>query len=102
MLAAKKSHKRKVAEQYFVLKEAAQAGRIAVEYRTVLVPGLVGAKEITEIAALLPPDAHWEFANFLPGSCMNPEWNRLKPYSDAELAEFISLAKTFVPNAELR
>lgn len=84
------------------LKEAAQAGRIAVEYRTVLVPGLVGVKEITEIAALLPSDAHWEFANFLPGNCMNPEWNQLKPYNDAELAELISLTKTFVPNAELR
>jgi pyruvate formate lyase activating enzyme len=72
------------------------------EFRTVLVPGLVGKVEITEIARLLPKDAAWKFAPFKPGGCLDSRYNELVPYTDAEMRELVELARSIVPGAELR
>lgn len=85
-----------------ILKQAELKNRLAVEYRTVLVRNLVGLSEINEIAELLPKNADWQFANFLPGNCLNPKWNELTPYNDAELENLIQLAKSKIQNATLR
>lgn len=76
--------------------------RVEIEYRTVLVPPLVAADEIRAISALLPSDAAWFFAPFLPGNCLNPAWNAIRPYTQAETEELIRLAGTKIPNSRLR
>jgi pyruvate formate lyase activating enzyme len=75
---------------------------VRIEYRTVLVPGLVQETEIREIAALLPGDADWELARFVPGNCLSPAMNRVDPYGPTETARLVSLAKTLVPGARIR
>lgn len=75
---------------------------IEIEYRTVLVPPLVSKKEITGIAALLPKNAVWKLAQFVPGSCLNPEWNALKPYTVQEAQELLKTAKTIIYDTEIR
>ena len=72
------------------------------EWRTVLVPSLVEKTDIKEIAALLPKDARWYFANFQNGNCIDPRFSSMEPYSDKETEELVSLAKSMVPGAELR
>ena len=73
-----------------------------VDYRTVLVPNLVGEKEIREIASLLPKNAMWNFAEFIRGGCLNPEWNNITPYSREKIEELVEIAKSIIPNAMLR
>ena len=75
---------------------------VEIEYRTVLVPPLVAAEDICAIAELLPFDAAWFFAPFLPGNCLNPKWNAIRPYTQAETEELIRLAATKIPNSRLR
>lgn len=78
------------------------ARTVAVEYRTVLVPGLVDKKEIRAIAFLLPPNADWNFAQFQPGTCLDPAQNSIKPYPPSTLEDLVSLARQTVPTARLR
>lgn len=75
---------------------------VRVEYRTVLVPGLVGEAEIHEIAKLLPIGADWEFAKFVPGSCLDPAWNDIEPYGPVETQRLMSIAQARCPGAKLR
>lgn len=72
------------------------------EWRTVLVPGLVTKDDITEMAKLLPEDASWQFAEFRNGNCLDPSYNEIYPYNDAEVKDLIEFAQKFVKGAALR
>lgn len=72
------------------------------EWRTVLVPGLVTKDDIKEMAKLLPVDASWQFAQFMNQNCLDPSYNDIYPYTDAEVNELIDYAKTFIEGASLR
>ncbi len=85
-----------------LLREAENEGTTRVEYRTVLAPDLVGEREIREIGELLGEKADWEFAQFSPGHCLDPEWNNRAPYGPAEAARLVEIAKEYVPGARLR
>ena len=74
----------------------------AREFRTVLYPPLVGRAQIQEIAALLPKDARWYFANFMNGHCLSAAAEKVAPYNDAETAELVELAQANINGAELR
>ncbi len=75
---------------------------IETEYRTVLIPGFVDKSEIEEIASVLPKNAVWKLANFVPGNCLNPDWNNIKPYTEKEIKDITNLALTFIKNTEFR
>jgi len=79
-----------------------ERGRLRVEYRTVLVPGLVGAEEIREIAGLLPHDADWEIAAFAGGNCLDPAMNTIDPYGPTETARLFAIAGALRSGARLR
>lgn len=72
------------------------------EFRTVLVPALVKKEDIANMAAILPKDASWQFAQFMNKNCLDVIYNDITPYTDAEINEIIDYAKTFIPKAELR
>ena len=72
------------------------------EWRTVLVPGLVTKDDIAEMSKLLPQDASWQFAEFRNGNCLDPSYNEISPYTDAEVKELIEYAQTFVKGTNLR
>ena len=91
-----------VARSAGVLAGAAAEGLLAVEYRTVLVPGLVDEGDIAEIAAFLPKDAAWRLAPFMPGNCLNPAWNAREPCSQAQTQRMAEAARERVAGAELR
>lgn len=92
---------KKLLESIAILQKE-QARGLQVEYRTVLVPDLVTEIEIKEIASLLPAQASWKLAEFLPGTCLDPTWNYKVPYGPARLASLVELAKSLVPHSELR
>ena len=72
------------------------------EWRTVLVPGLVTKEDISAMAKLLPADASWQFAQFMNKNCLDPSYNDIYPYTDAEVKELIEYAQTLVKGAALR
>ena len=72
------------------------------EWRTVLVPGLVTKDDIKNMAALLPRDASWQFAQFQNKDCLDPSYNEIYPYTDKEAEELVEYAKTLVTGAALR
>ena len=67
-----------------------------------MVPGLITKEDLKIMASYLPQDASWQFAQFMNGNCIDPSYNNLDPYTDAELQELVSFAKTLIPGAELR
>ena len=72
------------------------------EWRTVLVPSLVAKGDIPQMAAILPKDASWQFAQFQNGNCIDPSYNEITPYIDSEINEIIETAKKLIPGASLR
>lgn len=85
-----------------ILKNEVLRGNIIVEYRTVLVPGLVGESDIREIASRLPHSANWQLTAFVPGNCLDPEWNAHTAYAPSKRDELVNLAKSLIPTAEYR
>lgn len=74
----------------------------AREFRTVLVPHLVEKADIEKMAALLPADAAWMFAQFRNDGCISEAYRAVSPYLDSELDELVDFAKGLVPGARLR
>ena len=72
------------------------------EWRTVLVPPLVGKDDIAEMARLLPKDASWQFAQFRNENCLAPAYNDIAPYTDAEAADLVAYAQSLISGARLR
>ncbi len=72
------------------------------EWRTVLVPPLVGKKDIAEIAKILPADAVWQFAQFRNENCLDANYNGIAPYTDKETSDLVAYAKTMISGANLR
>jgi len=72
------------------------------EFRSVLVPPLMGKTDIEKIAQLLPKDASWQFAQFRNENCLDPEYNNISPYIEKEAIELVNFAKQFIKNANLR
>ncbi|NLM00436.1 MAG: anaerobic ribonucleoside-triphosphate reductase activating protein [Treponema sp.] len=72
------------------------------EFRTVLVPPLIDKNDIEKIALLLPKNASWQFAPFKNENCIDENYNSILPYTDAQMTELVNLAKTKIPNANLR
>ena len=74
----------------------------AREWRTVLVPHFVKKDDIAAMAALLPKDASWQFAQFRNENCLDASYNDMSPYTDDQAAELVTYAKTLVEHAALR
>jgi len=72
------------------------------EFRTVLVPELVTDRDIPAMAALLPQDASWQFAQFRNENCIDKTYTALTPYTDAQIQELVTQAQSLIPHAALR
>ena len=74
----------------------------AREFRTVLVPTLIKKEDIGAIGKLIPKDSSWQFAQFINDNCLDSNYNNITPYTDSEMLELITYAKTFINNVKLR
>ena len=73
-----------------------------IEYRTVLVPGLIDKIEIEEIASILDKETPWFFSPFKNEKCLDPEMEKTAPYSPEKIRELVDFAKTLIKTASLR
>lgn len=69
-----------------------QQHSINFEVRTVLVPGLVAKEELKQIAKIIPEDISWFLSGFQNFSCLDPEYEKIKPYSSEEFSQLKDFA----------
>ncbi len=78
---------------------------IDFELRTTVVPGLHSEKDLLDLAKQLSkiaPKAKWFLQNFQPKNCLDPEFEKVKPYGRMFLENLIPKLKTCMPNVSLR
>ncbi len=81
--------------------------KIPFELRTTIVPGIHDQKTLTKMARQLKKTlgkrkASWYWQNFRPTNCLNPEFEKISPYSKMGLERFLKAAQKYYPKAELR
>lgn len=83
--------------------------KIPFELRTTVVPGIHNKKALLKMARQIKKFAirnsqlnNWYLQNFQPKNCLNPKFNKLKPYSKIEMEEFLGAVKKIIPGAKIR
>jgi pyruvate formate lyase activating enzyme len=74
----------------------------ACEFRTTLVPGLVGEEEVVDIARALGAEARYVLQTFVPEKCLDTALERAIPYSDAFVVRLTDKARAHVKSCFFR
>jgi len=84
------------------------------EFRTTVVPGLHDKKRMVKMARQLRKEVaqvvqvekvekvRWFLQNFQPKNCLDPEFNKIKPYSLKEMEEILATVQKYIPGVKLR
>jgi len=72
------------------------------EFRTTVVPTLLDAKDIEEIARWIAGPSPYFLQQFQPQGCLDPYFNTIKPYEVVELEEMAAKARSYLDNVSLR
>jgi pyruvate formate lyase activating enzyme len=78
---------------------------IDFELRTTVVPILHSEKDLLDLAEQLSeiaPRAKWVLQNFRSKNCLDPEFEKIKPYDNISLEDIIKKLKVYMPKVELR
>jgi len=85
---------------------------IPFELRTTVVPGIHNGKILTEMAGQLKKiienyklkieNYSWYLQNFQPQNCLSPEFEKIKPFSNAELEKILKAVKKIIPEVKIR
>jgi len=92
---------------FFILssmKELISSG-IDFELRTTVVPTLHSEKDLLDLAKQLSeiaPKAKWVLQNFRPKNCLDPEFEKIKPYDKIFLGNLVEKLRVHMPNIKLR
>jgi pyruvate formate lyase activating enzyme len=81
-----------------ILKESG----IDFEFRTTLVPGLLGKKDILEIVRWIKPSPKYFLQNFRAQKTIDSEFEKLRPYSYEYLSEIKKAISPFFDICEVR
>lgn len=81
--------------------------KIPFELRTTVVPGIHDKKTLAKIARQLKKvvgrrKIKWFLQDFKPISCLDPEYEKRKPYSQEKMREFLKAVRWHFPETELR
>jgi pyruvate formate lyase activating enzyme len=72
------------------------------EFRTTVIPNLLGKSEITEIAQTIAGAKKYVLQQFVPAHSMIKEMQALDPHPDATIKAMAELAKKYVPATIVR
>jgi pyruvate formate lyase activating enzyme len=80
---------------------------VEYELRTTVVPTLLIKKDLVDlakqfVAIIQTPSLSWFLQQFQPKNCLNPAFEKIRPYSQKYLEEILSTVKKYIPNAQLR
>jgi len=81
--------------------------KIPFEFRTTVVPGIHNQKTLIEMAKQLKKiigrkGMPWLWQNFQPKNCLNPEFEKRKPYKKEEMKKFLRTVRKHYAELEMR
>jgi pyruvate formate lyase activating enzyme len=77
--------------------------KIDYEFRTTIVPLLHSEETIMEIARYISGAKKYVLQNFSPlEKTLDPSFQKIKPYSDEKIQEFVEKVKRYIPNCYYR
>jgi pyruvate formate lyase activating enzyme len=82
--------------------EILKTGEVECEFRTTVVPGLVGEEDLIEIGELVKGVKSFVLQQFVPDDTLDKALNSLKPYSSESMAGFAESMKRYAENVMLR
>ena len=82
--------------------EILKQSKIDFEFRTTLVPTLLDKADILKIAQWLSPAKKYFLQNFRPEKTIDPELEKIKPYSDDYLSECCQAVAPFFETCQVR
>jgi pyruvate formate lyase activating enzyme len=77
-------------------------GRVDHEFRTIVVPGLIGEEDLEKIAQLLVGSKRFVIQQFRPGKTMCPDYEEVIPYSVNELRGFRDRIAPYFAECKIR
>ncbi|MDP8255823.1 MAG: anaerobic ribonucleoside-triphosphate reductase activating protein [Candidatus Alcyoniella australis] len=72
------------------------------EFRTSVIPGLIGAPQIESIARRIEGAKLYALQQFRPQVTLDPSLHDLEPYPNAELERFAGIARSYITEVILR
>ena len=75
---------------------------IDYQFRTTVVPGLVGKEDAEEIGKWLEGAESYAVQNFSPKACLDKTFESKQPYSKKELEEIAGVARKFFKRVEVK
>lgn len=75
------------------------------EFRTTVVPGIHDKKAMIKLAKELEAfdkDINWVWQNFRPKNCLDPEFLKVKPFSEKELTKMLNAVRKILPSVTIR
>lgn len=82
------------------------ASGLPFELRTTVVPGIHDEKVLVRIAQqikrLVKRETKWFLQTFQSKNCLEPEFEKLKPYTEKEMKRFSKVTRPFFPQVALR
>lgn len=79
--------------------------KIPFEFRTTVVPGLHDKKTLLKMAGQLKTlvtSIKWFLQDFRPVTCLDPKYEKRKPYSQKEMEVFLKAVRRSYPEGKLR
>lgn len=75
---------------------------VPFELRTTVVPTIHDRQVLEEMAKQLPKQSTWFLQDFQPKNCLNPKFEKIKPYTKIEMKRLLRVVKKVIPQARLR
>jgi pyruvate formate lyase activating enzyme len=72
------------------------------EFRTTLVPSIIGSEEIEHIGEVIEGASRWVLQDYQPEAAKEEAFRHLKPYGREEVERFLSIARKYVKTASYR
>lgn len=114
---ARLASEREAGRQYLISNirssmEAILKSGVEREFRTTIVPALhnertliemaTELKKITDDCGLATDSCHWVLQNFRPKNCLDPEYEKRKPFTPEQMKDFVKAVRKIIPQTGVR
>ena len=79
-----------------------RSSEIEYEFRTTMVPGIVGKEDLRRIGEVLRGSRLYAIQQFRPWKTLDPNMSSVTPYTEEELKEFAEAVKPFFERVVVR